>query len=154
MRLLTSFSISSIGIDAHQTGKGNRVKAVYMNSPLFFLIFYQLREGFHYQRYFEKIIYFARFRKKWGRKKNCSGTYKQWMKPLLGTYNIGSGSFRLWLKDEGPLLGNPSTGNLNWLNVAFERTPASSRTLRPYWPQNMVTASRKREVRRKKNRKK
>ena len=36
MRLLTSFSISSIGIDAHQTGKGNRVKAVYMNSPLFF----------------------------------------------------------------------------------------------------------------------
>ena len=35
MRLLTSFPISSIGIDAHQTGKGNRVKAVYMNSSFF-----------------------------------------------------------------------------------------------------------------------
>ena len=64
MRLLTSFPISSIGIDAHQTGKGNRVKAVYMNSP--FLIFYQLRKRYHYQRYFEKLT--LRNLKKMGKK--------------------------------------------------------------------------------------
>ena len=44
MRLLTSFPISSIGIDAHQTGKGNRVKVVYMNSPLFWFFLSVERE--------------------------------------------------------------------------------------------------------------
>ena len=57
--------------------------------------------------------------------------------------------FREWIlqalaEGKGPRQERPNIGNSKFLNAAFAKTPASSRTLRPYWLQSMVTASRRR----------